>query len=113
MIVVGIVAILLAIAIPNFVSAQASSRAETCISDLKSIETAKEQYAMDNGLVSGSAVPDAAALVPTYMPAWPMGPITGTYTANAVGADPTFNNQSAAWYTQHCTGKTADALCPF
>ncbi len=113
MVVVMIMGMLLAIAVPNFVTARKNGRIETCLSNLKAIDEAKQQYAMENGLTSGSAVGNAAALVPTYMQAWPTGPIAGTYAANAVGTDPTFNNQNATWITTHCTGSTADSQCPF
>ncbi len=113
MIVVLIIGILLAIAVPNFIHARTSSRVQSCIANLKQIDTAKQQFAMEQGLVDGGAVNDATDLVPKYMQAWPSGPITGVYAANAVGTDPTFNSQSSAWYVTHCTGSTADSSCPF
>jgi prepilin-type N-terminal cleavage/methylation domain-containing protein len=113
MIVVLIIGILMAIAVPNFINARTNSRVQSAISNLKEIESAKEQFAMANGLVSGGAVNDATDLVPTYMKSWPTGPITGTYNANAVGTDPTFNGQNQAWYTTNCTGSTATSACPF
>lgn len=112
-IVVLILSLLLSIALPNFVRARTTSRAQACIAFLNEIDTAKNQYALDNALTMGSPVYDAAALVPTYMEAWPSGPLPGTYTSNPVGTDPTFNGQSASWYSQHCTGTTADGQCPF
>src|SRR5438552_13514260 len=42
------IGILLAIAIPNFVKARETSRAKSCIANLKQIDAAKEQWAMDN-----------------------------------------------------------------
>jgi prepilin-type N-terminal cleavage/methylation domain-containing protein len=113
MIVVLIIGLLLAIAVPNFINARTNSRVQTCIADLKQIDSAKQQYAMADGLISGSAVDDASALVPTYLTAWPTGPVTGTYAANAVGSDPTFNGENAAWYSTNCTGSTANSSCPF
>jgi prepilin-type N-terminal cleavage/methylation domain-containing protein len=47
MIVVLIIGILLAIAVPNFVKARESSRTKACIANLKQIEAAKQQWAMD------------------------------------------------------------------
>jgi prepilin-type N-terminal cleavage/methylation domain-containing protein len=111
--VVLIFGIMLAIAVPNYVSATRTSRAQSCIDSLKQIDSAKSQYAVENGLSIGSTVGDAAALVPIYLQAWPSGPVAGTYTANAIGTDPTVNGQSATWYTQHCTGSTVDSQCPF
>src|SRR5437867_11330126 len=48
MIVVLIIGILLAIAVPNFIKARDTSRAKACTANLKQIESAKEQWAMDN-----------------------------------------------------------------
>jgi prepilin-type N-terminal cleavage/methylation domain-containing protein len=48
MIVVLIIGILLAIAMPNWVMARESSRAKACIGNLKEIDTAKQQWMMDN-----------------------------------------------------------------
>ena len=50
MIVVLIIGILLAIAIPNFVAARESSRAKACIGNLKQIDSATQQYCMDKKL---------------------------------------------------------------
>ncbi len=48
MIVVLIIGILLAIAVPNFVKARETSRTNACIANLKQIQAAKEEWAMDN-----------------------------------------------------------------
>jgi Tfp pilus assembly protein PilE len=111
MIVVLIIGLLLAIAVPNFVNARTLSRAQAVCSELNEIATAKNEFIMVRALKPGDPVNDAADLVPTYLNFWPTGPIPGTYAANAVGSDPTFNGQNAAWYTQHCTGTTADSSC--
>ena len=47
MIVVLIIGILLAIAIPNFVAARESSRAKACVGNLKQIDSATQQWCMD------------------------------------------------------------------
>ncbi len=52
MIVVLIIGILLAIAVPNFIKARQNSRLQTIIGNLKQIETAKEQWAMETGQVA-------------------------------------------------------------
>ena len=46
MIVVAIIAILAAVAIPNFIKYRRSSQATACVSNLKQIQTAKEQCAV-------------------------------------------------------------------
>ena len=55
MIVVLIIGILLAIAIPNFVAARESARAKSCVGNLKQIDSAKQQSAMDNKLAANDA----------------------------------------------------------
>jgi prepilin-type N-terminal cleavage/methylation domain-containing protein len=59
MIVTLIITILLAIAIPNFVRARAASRQKSCVGNLRQIEAAKQQWAMNNN--KG----------PSASPAWP------------------------------------------
>lgn len=92
MIVVLIIGILMAIAVPNFVKARESSRKQTCISNLKQIDQAKEQWAMDNRKNAG----DAAAFTDivganAYLKSQPECPSGGTYTVAAIGTNPTCN----------------------
>ena len=47
MIVVLIIGILLAIAVPNFVKARESARTKSCVANLQQIQSAKQQWAMD------------------------------------------------------------------
>ena len=56
MIVVLIIGILLAIAIPNFIRARESSRAKACVSNLRQLDSAKEQWAMDYRANNGATV---------------------------------------------------------
>jgi prepilin-type N-terminal cleavage/methylation domain-containing protein len=90
MIVVLIIGILLAIAVPNFIKARESSRAKACIANLKQIDSAKEQWAMDNSKANGSAVVLATDLVGAtlYIKSTPKCPASGAYTVGAVGTDP-------------------------
>lgn len=90
MIVVLIISVLLAIAIPNFMRARETSRAKSCCSNLRQIETAKEQYAMDNKLANGDDC-DLADLVggDNYIKDTPTCPSDGDYTANAIGTNAT------------------------
>src|SRR5712691_221197 len=91
MIVVLIIGILLAIAVPNFIKARETSRTKSCIANLKQIDAAKEQWAMDNKKTSADT-PLVADLVGTgatnYIKNTPTCPSNGTYTANAVGTSP-------------------------
>ena len=66
MIVVLIIAVLLAIAIPNFMKARDTSRTKACVANLRQIDTARMQWAMDAKLAAGAAV-SWANLVPDYV----------------------------------------------
>ncbi len=88
MIVVLIIGILLAIAVPNFVNAREKSRAKSCVANLKQIDAGKEQYAMDNNRADGDPVA-WNNLTPTYMKSQPGCPSGGTYTIGNVGTNPT------------------------
>lgn len=94
MIVVLIIGILLAIAIPNFMKARETSRTKACIANLKEIDTAKEQLAMDTHLSNGGAC-DMTDLVgaDAYIKNTPICPSgTGAYTASVIGTAPVCPN---------------------
>ena len=88
MIVVLIIGILMAIAVPNFIQARQSSRRSSCLANLKQIDAAKEQYAMDAQLDTCAAVA-WNNLTPTYMKSQPRCPAGGAYTLAAIGTKPT------------------------
>ena len=56
MIVVAIIALLAAIAVPNFLRARKRSQATRCLEDLRIIDSAIDQYAIENNKAGGSAV---------------------------------------------------------
>lgn len=88
MIVILIIGMLLAIAVPNFLRARETSRSRSCLANLRRIEGAKEQAAMELRMV-GTAVPTQAQLEPDYLKDWPVCPSGGTYTIGAINTDPT------------------------
>ena len=49
MIVVAIIGLLAAIAIPNFVKARSTSQANACINNLRQIDSAKQQWVLEKG----------------------------------------------------------------
>ena len=95
MIVVLIIGILLAIAIPNFVKARETSRTKSCIANLKQIEAAKEQWAMDTRAAS-TATPGATDLYGStaYVKNTPVCPSGGTYTIGDMATRPTCNGDT-------------------
>ena len=93
MIVVAIIGLLAAIAIPNFVKARASSQANACINNLRQIDAAANEFALEKGKQTGTAITLNSDLTPyiklnsaSSIPPCPAG---GTYTENAVGTSPT------------------------
>ncbi|HEY1770730.1 MAG TPA: prepilin-type N-terminal cleavage/methylation domain-containing protein [Chthoniobacterales bacterium] len=56
MIVVAIIALLAAIAVPGFLRARKRSQASRVINDLRLIDAAVDQYAMENNKMSGQSV---------------------------------------------------------
>jgi prepilin-type N-terminal cleavage/methylation domain-containing protein len=94
MIVVAIIGLLAAIAIPNFVRARATSQKNACINNLRQIDGAKQQWALENKQLS-TASPGSTSLKP-YLGRgtagqWPSCPASGSYTIGNVGTVPTCN----------------------
>jgi hypothetical protein len=87
--VVVVPGMLAAIAIPNFVKARATSQQNACINNLRQIDAAKQQWALENNKkitdtpTWDDIKPYLRGPVPLYCPAG------GTYTINAVGEKPT------------------------
>ncbi len=61
MIVVAIIGLLAAIAIPNFVRARTTSQMNACINNLRQIDGAKQQWALENKQLS-TATPGATSI---------------------------------------------------
>jgi prepilin-type N-terminal cleavage/methylation domain-containing protein len=56
MIVVAIIALLAAIAVPNFLRARKRSQATRCLEDLRLIDSADDQYAIENNKSTGDPI---------------------------------------------------------
>ena len=94
MIVVAIIGLLAAIAIPNFVRARATSQRNACIKNLKTIDDAVAQWALENRKTStdtyGFAILDY--LKGSVVPRCPAG---GAYSPGATVANPATCSLSA------------------
>ena len=93
MIVVAIIGLLAAIAIPNFVKARATSQANACINNLRQIDASAQEFALENGKKTGDAINYPTDLTPYIklnangsIPPCPAG---GNYTEGTVGNTPT------------------------
>lgn len=90
MIVVAIIGLLAAIAIPNFIQARTKAQTNSCIANLKQIQGAISLWALDNGKQDSDAVA-MGNLVSTYIKTTPYCPLDsnkGGYTLSTVGANP-------------------------
>ena len=63
MIVVAIIGLLAAIAIPNFIHARTSSQTNACINNLRQIDSVKQQWALENKQIP-SATPNPTDIQP-------------------------------------------------
>ena len=89
MIVVAIIGLLAAIAIPNFVRARTQSQINACIANLKQIEGAKANWALENKKAAGDAVAAGNLYgVGAYITREPLCPGGGSYTIGNVDATP-------------------------
>jgi len=100
MIVVAILGILLAIAIPNFLKARRKSFIRTAQASLKQIDGARAQFLIDcTGTVAlvDTIEEIEAELVPNYVKVWPRCPGNGFFIAdstNIYARIPGYNNDN-------------------
>lgn len=95
MIVVAIIGLLAAIAVPNFVQSRTSAQKNACINNLRQIDSAKEQWAIENNKTSADT-PTATNLdaylkggtAKVYCPQDAAKAFGSSYTVNAIGTSP-------------------------
>jgi len=93
MIVVAIIGILIAIAVPGFIRARSQSRMKSCQENLTKIDGATEQWALENNKKPtdsvGQADLDNGGDGTGYVKLWPVEPSGYDYATTVVGAPPT------------------------
>jgi prepilin-type N-terminal cleavage/methylation domain-containing protein len=92
MIVVAIIGLLAAIAIPNFIKARATSQANACINNLRQIDAAINEWALETGQNNANPVANVT-VVSAYIKlnaanSVPGCPANGTYSTFSVGSTP-------------------------
>ena len=87
MIVVAIIGLLAAIAVPSFIRARTTSQTNTCINNLRQLSGGIDQDAIENNKIGTDAVSLVEAEV--YLKKSPTCPAGGSYTLGPVGAAPT------------------------
>src|SRR5829696_1101494 len=89
MIVVAIIGLLAAIAIPNFIKAREASQKNACVANLRQLDGAKQTWALEMKKVSGDTPEDTDLFgVSLYIRDKPACPANGTYTLGTVLAKP-------------------------
>ena len=86
MIVVAIIGLLAAIAIPNFIKAREASQRNACIANMRQIDGAKATWALENKKVNtdACALTDIAGGPTLYIRETPECPANGTYAVGTV-----------------------------
>ena len=88
MIVVAIIGLLAAIAVPNFSKARKTAQKNACIQNLRQIDGAKERWGLEEEKNDGDT-PTQADLDDYIKGSFPDCPGGGDYAINALGVDPT------------------------
>jgi type IV pilus assembly protein PilA len=109
LIVVVILGILAEVALPRFLTARDSAQLRTCQSNMAAINSALEEYALNNNLTAPDAAAFSAANSSTYFPdGAPQCPAGGTYTldtgtgratCDGVGGDDVVHGSLSDWST--------------
>lgn len=93
LVIIGVIALLVAVAIPNFVGGGHTSPANACINNLRQIDAAENYFAVVNHLTNGATVDFPNDLTPYIkltkdgkIPGCPAG---GVYHIGPVGTPPT------------------------
>jgi competence protein ComGC len=81
--------LLLAIAIPNFVKARSTAQRNACINNLRLIDNAKQQWALENGKENTDTPTQSEIAGYLRNGQLPICPAHGAYQINSIGEDPT------------------------
>ena len=91
MIVVAIIAIALAIAVPNYFRMSSISKRTVCVNNLKKIAAAVDQWAIDNNMSQGTSISGELedSIYSNYLRGGrPKCPAGGEYVINSLGSSP-------------------------
>jgi prepilin-type N-terminal cleavage/methylation domain-containing protein len=95
MIVVAVIGLLAVVAVPSYVNARTKSMQKACFNNLRLIDGAKDQFALEH---TNSGPSTLADLVGTnaYIKNTPVCPASGNYTPNALGIKPDCDQHGTA-----------------
>ena len=87
MIVVAIIGLLAAIAIPNFIKARTTAQTNACYNQMRQIDSGKQQWAIENKK-TGTDTPNTTEVGAYIRGGFPSCPASGTYTIGNVNTAP-------------------------
>ena len=88
MVVIAIIALILAIAIPSMIRNRQIAQSNVCIRNLTTIENAKQVWGVEKGKSNGDVPASSDFVGPDlYIKVMPECPAGGTYTFGAIGAN--------------------------
>ena len=86
MIVIAIIGLLTAIAVPNIIRHRTYAQQQACIKNLSTIETAKQMWGVELGKKDGDMPAESELIGPTlYLKVRPVCPSGGSYDFKAIG----------------------------
>ena len=85
---IGIIGLLAAIAIPSFVKARSTSQLHACINNMRIIDAAKEQWALSTRAEDGATIELSPVNAYIKGATTPWCPAQGDYTYHVMGRDP-------------------------
>lgn len=103
MIVICILGLIIAVALPNLLRARREASAKLCFVNLKQIEAAKERWSFSSGAVLDEEI-YMTDLVPDFIKSAPLCPSDGEYTPGTITDNPTCSigtNNTAEIFDDH------------
>src|SRR5688572_18270490 len=95
MIVVAIIGIILAVALPAFMKSRAQARKQICIENLSQLESAKQQWSLEAGKKDGDPPTEDDLIGQTkYIKKMPLCPGGGTYELQSIGRTATCSQRA-------------------
>jgi prepilin-type N-terminal cleavage/methylation domain-containing protein len=88
MIVVTIIGLLLAVAIPAYARSRQTTQSTLCVNNMRKIEAAKDQWSIENFKSIGYPCV-SSDIIMYFKNGFPMCPANGDYTVNAIGSNVT------------------------
>lgn len=101
MIVVAIIGLLAAIAVPNFLKARNAAQKNACVKNLSQIIAAKENWAFENKKTEGASTAGSETAIDAFFrgSSAPICPGGGAYTYGPIGSAPTCSLGATAGHT--------------